>query len=317
MRVSPEHKVYASSMYNKEEMTTNYSVVERADDISFVEMPNPNLNIRDSYVQNLSDFERQRATKSSSLECLPNNSFALTIYESNSSEGMNVILSKISIENVSNSSEESFDFDNISGLCSKNSSLSFNGANICKLISNKSLRISPLEISVLNKTFESITTSIYIKPFFLKSLCIDNLTLSDNSSASFSVNLLFDIISRAIDNFNLSTISFTTLANASSNSFLNLSGISNLTIISSMKSNNDKDYKKLAIKTNFSLQPIKEIYEQINNGEYIYFLNSENKPIKVKSIEKVSYSGKIYDVDISCEIYKKKLRLDALKRSGT
>ena len=199
----------------------------------------------------------------------------------------------------------------------KYSSLTFNLANICKLISNKSLRISPLEISVLNKTFESITTSIYIKPFFLKSLCIDNLTLSDNSSASFSVNLLFDIISRAIDNFNLSTISLTTLANASLNSFLILIGISNLTIISSMKSNNDKDYKKLAIKTNFSLQPIKEIYEQINNGEYIYFLNSENKPIKVKSIEKVSYSGKIYDVDISCEIYKKKLRLDALKRSGT
>ena len=101
-----------------------YAKSESDSDICFVDIPKPRSNNSFSYVQNLSDFERQRATKSSSLECLPNNSFALTIYESNSSEGMNVILSKISIENVSNSSEESFDFDNISGLCSKNSSLS-------------------------------------------------------------------------------------------------------------------------------------------------------------------------------------------------
>jgi hypothetical protein len=34
----------------------------------------------------------------------------------------------------------------------------------------------------------------------------------------------------------------------------------------------------------------------------IYFLNSRNEPVLVKSIEKVNYSGKIYDVDVKNDI---------------
>jgi len=45
-----------------------------------------------------------------------------------------------------------------------------------------------------------------------------------------------------------------------------------------------------------------DVYSEFNLGKEIYFLNSENKPIKVKSITKVPYSGKIYDVDVENDI---------------
>ncbi|MEK6823733.1 MAG: hypothetical protein AABY06_01740, partial [Nanoarchaeota archaeon] len=75
------------------------------------------------------------------------------------------------------------------------------------------------------------------------------------------------------------------------------SGISNL--ISVINSNNNPEYLKLS---DFSLQPITEVYNSVNNGAEIYFLNSNNEPVRVDSISKEKYSGKIYDVDVANDI---------------
>ncbi len=270
---SPENKVYVK--------------LERASDICFVDIPKPRSNSSFSYVQTLMFLNKQSAIKSSSLECLPNNSLALGIKGLYSSSGTKIILFKTKAENALNLFSESLDFNNISSLCLINSSLSFKGANILSLLSNKSLRIFPPEIIILNKTLESIMsrnltkttpfmvwwflehpkderpsqtspfkarwrivfliTFIYIRPFFFKSLCIDSLTFSDNSSASFSVNLLSDIIFLAIANSNSLTSSFTTLAKATLNSCLNSDGTSTSIVISSTYLLEIIPYKKLSI----------------------------------------------------------------------
>lgn len=224
-----------------------YSKLEKSSDICLVDIPKSRSYNSFSYVQTLMFLNKQSAIKSSSFECLFNNFFALGIKEVYSSSGTKVILLNTRVQNVLNLFSESLDFDNISPLCSLNSSLSFKGANIFSLLSNKSLRISPPEISILNKTLESITIFIYIKPLFLKFLCIDNLTFSDSSFASSSVNLLLDIISSAIANSSLLTNSFTTLARANSNSLLNSGDTSSLIVISSMNLDRERPYKKLSI----------------------------------------------------------------------
>jgi len=62
---------------------------------------------------------------------------------------------------------------------------------------------------------------------------------------------------------------------------------------------NNKEYLNLS---NFSLQSIKQVYEQFNNNEEIYFLNDKNDVIKVKNITKKPYKGKIYDVTVDNHI---------------
>ena len=61
------------------------------------------------------------------------------------------------------------------------------------------------------------------------------------------------------------------------------------------------DYKNLSVH-NFSLQLITETYKNIQEGKEIYFLDGNNKPIKVKSITKEDYTGRIYDVDVENDI---------------
>src|SRR3989344_217821 len=52
----------------------------------------------------------------------------------------------------------------------------------------------------------------------------------------------------------------------------------------------------------FDLIPITEAYESINSGKEVYFLDAEGNKIKVNSITKENYSGKIYDVDVENDI---------------
>jgi len=54
--------------------------------------------------------------------------------------------------------------------------------------------------------------------------------------------------------------------------------------------------------SNFSLQPIKDVYSQFNNGEEVWFLDESGGLVRVTGIEKVSYKGKIYDVDVENDI---------------
>lgn len=227
-------------------------IEDNVSEISLVEIPNPILKSKSSYVHNLSFFDKQRAMKSSSFSCFLNSFFALEIKDLYSFKGIKVILFRIKENNLSNLSSESFDLDNISSLFFINSSLSLRGANIFNLVLNNSFNISPLEINVLKNIFESITTCkdfIYTNSCSFNCLCIDNLTLSDNSSASCSVNLLLETISSAIDSSKLLTNSLTTLVNANSNSFLNSGSISTLIQTSSILTDNrgDLDYLSFSI----------------------------------------------------------------------
>jgi hypothetical protein len=61
-------------------------------------------------------------------------------------------------------------------------------------------------------------------------------------------------------------------------------------------SNNTEVYK------DYELMPITEAYSSLQEGKEIYFLNGNNEQVKVKSIEKVPYSGKIYDVDVPNDV---------------
>ena len=290
--VSEKHRVYTAS-------ESFFNSV----DTSLVEIPKPMLNNKTSYVHNLQPLDTHNAINSSSFEWFFNNCFAFgneTLY---SSKGTNVILLKMSCTNVSNLFSDSFVLDSNSFLCLSNSSLSFKGANKSSWELNTISKISPCEISIRNKMFESRTTvrGIYNNPLLTKSSCIDFLTFSDNSSASFWVNCDSDIISLASVNSSLFENSLSVFDNARSNSFLNTSGISTLIDISAIENSMNTDYKKLSIE-DFSLQPVSEMYEEFTNSKEIYFLDSENNPVRVSSIEKIPYSGKMYDVDVENDI---------------
>ncbi len=302
--------------------------------ICFVDIPKPISNNNFSYVHSLIPLDKQSAIKSSSFVCLFNSCLAFGMNAMYSSNGTKVILLNNSMENLLKLSSESFDFNNISSSCLINSSSSINGANVLNLRLNNNFRISPLEINVLNRILESITTSIYNHPFFLRDLCIDNLILSDNSSAFPSVNSLFEMISSAIASSNLSINSCTILANANSNSLLNSGAISILKQISTILNENKMNYINVSVllastehtvyakvvgKENFGLIPVKDVYLDIDNCVcYMTFctqfsneklqkggnLNNavfhieKDKEIRVKNTEEY-YNEKIYDVDLN------------------
>jgi len=52
----------------------------------------------------------------------------------------------------------------------------------------------------------------------------------------------------------------------------------------------------------FTLVDVTLVYEQIKSGKSVYFLNSDNEPIKIESISREPYEGKIYDVDVENDI---------------
>ena len=161
---------------------------------SFVDIPNPISNNNSSYVQTLQFNFNASATNSTSLRCSFNNCLALGINSLYSSNSINDMFSSNNFNNISNSDSESFDLNNISFLLLLNSSISFFGANICNLGLNIISSMLPWDIRVLNNTFESNTISNYTNPLFLSPLSMDDLTLSDNISASSSLNFDLEII---------------------------------------------------------------------------------------------------------------------------
>ena len=59
------------------------------------------------------------------------------------------------------------------------------------------------------------------------------------------------------------------------------------------------DYK---VKEDYNLIPVTEAYDLANSGKELYFMDENGSEIKVKSINKVNYTGKIYDVDVPSDI---------------
>ena len=97
--------------------------------------------------------------------------------------------------------------------------------------------------------------------------------------------------------------------------FFNSSGMENVVLIIFSIDNTSCDcidicicmfiYKSFDFDKNsdkFSLQPITEVYSDYLDGKEVYFLDSSNEPVKVKSISKEKYDGKIYDVDVENDV---------------
>ena len=49
--------------------------------------------------------------------------------------------------------------------------------------------------------------------------------------------------------------------------------------------------QKTQIYKSFGLKQVTKVYSDFNNGEEIYFLDSENNPVRVESISKELYDG--------------------------
>jgi hypothetical protein len=92
--------------------------------------------------------------------------------------------------------------------------------------------------------------------------------------------------------------------NAKSQSDSEVDNYVNDNLNNNYRTNNAEDTinEKEVIIKDFSLQKITDVYSSFQEGEEIYFLNSENEKVEVLGIEKVSYSGKIYDVDVLNDI---------------
>ena len=48
--------------------------------------------------------------------------------------------------------------------------------------------------------------------------------------------------------------------------------------------------------------PVTDVYSSVNDGEEAYFLDGLNRSVKVLSIVKKEYNGKIYDVDVGNDV---------------
>jgi len=70
-------------------------------------------------------------------------------------------------------------------------------------------------------------------------------------------------------------------------------------VISVINKTNPQEYLNLS---DFSLQPIKHVYSDFNKGKEVYFLDSNNQQVRIESIEKVPYKGRIYDVDVPNDV---------------
>jgi len=162
----------------------------------------------------------------------------------------------------------------------------------------------PLLIIQENTIFASTTNGIFYNLCFLSH---PSLTISPNSKALSSVNLLLDAIS--FNNLFFNSISTQRSKDLKINSS-NLISLANLLTSSSypvgtfsfkatsfINNNTENNYLN-----NFSLERVTEIYQKENPELEYYFLDKNKKPVKVKKIEKIHYSGKIYDVDVENDI---------------
>jgi len=52
----------------------------------------------------------------------------------------------------------------------------------------------------------------------------------------------------------------------------------------------------------FELREVKDVYSSFEEGLDIWFMDADNEPVKVKSIKKEKYTGKIYDVDVPNDV---------------
>jgi intein/homing endonuclease len=309
--VSEEHKVYAK--LREDNQTFNNSLK------SFV------LNtLTDNCFLNLGSFDQigqfnfnASANIGTSLSCI--NCLACDSNCSNDSLGI-ILINLFNSSNISlNCTELILEYFNISDSFFFNSSITYSGVDISN--PRKS------ELTIINRTglslkkdinmLVSTTNCIFYQPSFLYLFHIPSLILSPSFKQSSSVSSEFSsILSSFLSNKALLTFSSKNClidsekfnSGNSSNLSFNSLGIDSVMFgifEPSVYSVEDVDiYKSFGEEdlSNFKLQKITETYKQFENKEEIYFLDSENNPIRVKSITKEQYNGKIYDVDVENDI---------------
>ena len=271
MRVSPEHNVYAGEDKNEKDSISFVVMPKENEDDVFVLFINPEfknkpLHDMDSPFSSKVVFQR----------------FIMTGVKNNF---INLILNNFSQNRIL-----------FTGLFD----ISFTGGNERKTVThfneekNSSAEVYFLPETSFNLLFNSSECSFLIgsSSTGCQSICSQN---SQSSSVKSPFCLYLLNISRFKNSINAlpSNLDATFVCNSFGNCILNSSIL--------IDNHEVEDYKNLSI-ANFALQPITEVYSSLLKGKEVYFLNSENKPIKIKSISKVSYSGKIYDVDVENDV---------------
>jgi len=209
-----------------------------------------------------------------------------------------------------NCSDLSFEYFNISDSLFFNSSIEYSGANNFNPKSSELTIINLTGLSLKNETNMLVsTTNCIYQPSDLYFFQAFSFTSFPNLRQSSSVNSEFDnISSNFLSNKALLTFSDKNLridserfnSGNSSICFFNSSDIDS--VMFGILNNSVYSVEDVQLFKSFSLQPITEVYSDFENGEEIYFLNAENKPLKIKSITKENYNGKIYDVDVENDI---------------
>lgn len=285
--VSPEHKVYIGYQNNPENSDLLKTFIS---DCFFNSLSSEIIKAFNSSAN---------ATKSTSFRCFGIKDTALGICLEYFENGINLTTFFNLNLSSSNSSRERFDFLSISDLCLSNSLMANSGEYTSCPDDNNFLINEPFQKNEYN-LFVSNTSFIYNMPLDLSSFNLSCLTFSPNSSASCSVNLDLETISSAIPNSKLLTNCLTTLANADSKASFSSGDISTLIQISSIDNYDNEDYLNLSV-DDFSLKKITDVYNNLDKinkeNKQLIFLDEWGNKIKIKSITKKDYDGKIYDVN--------------------
>ncbi|HDN83257.1 MAG TPA: hypothetical protein ENG50_02710, partial [Candidatus Altiarchaeales archaeon] len=151
--------------------------------------------------------------------------------------------------------------------------------------------LHPLSLASFTNSKEKPLLSILIYPECL--FATDKLTSLANSLTFSSESSLSSKISLAISNLTSLKNMFRTFSTANSTFDSKPFGTSSFKTTSLIINSLEDRYLN-----NFSLLPIIKAYSQIHKNHSMYFLTQDNNLVKIKSIKKVPYSGKIYDLDV-------------------
>jgi len=315
--VSPEHRVYAAE---EEENQVNNSIISLVD----------KTLTRDCFL-NAGSFDqiadssfKASANNGMSLSCGAS-CFASCSNDSKESFGIIFIKDNISSNFSSNCFEFSSEYFKTACLFFFNSSTECSGENNLNP-KNLDLDINSLTgFGLKNDTRMLVSTTNFIyHPASLYLFHMPSLILSPNLNASSS-NSPSDSSCFSICSFqtNLLTLDSTYLLisadqfisgnssifcfNSSGNESVKFGILTSNPFNSQITQNNVysqifKSFYEQKDLSDFKLMKVTDAYENVREGKQLYFLDAENKPVKVKSITKEAYQGKIYDVDVPNDI---------------
>ena len=285
------------------DICSSNSVFKNSGDINSI------LDIKKENKYELTDFgfinEKNMLVSNTSLILVINESYFnnFSLLDDAFFSNFSLISGETSLSNCSNLPFLAFlpnSTDHLINSCSSLDSSFLNNSSACFWRSiNLSLTNSErlIQRSLDNLAFNSSSTANVIDAIYSSPLDFNNSHFSNSSTFSF-------ITLRATSATFTSGNVFLKLANTSSGTEIVILGI--LTPSSNYVNSSKDVYLNLSVDdvnlSSFSLQKITDVYSDFNSGKDVYFLNSENKPVKVKSITKQDYSGKIYDVDVPNDI---------------